>query len=163
LDSALIYGGTCLVEGTLLSEGRGTTRPFEQIGAPWIDGRALARELNALGLEGVHFTSSRFKPEFSKHRGEVCGGVLIHCADEDIISPLKTGVALLGTIASLYPEQTLVRERTEGEKHFFMDKLTGTGDFALQLENRADWKRLYGLVCGGEETFEKRRLSSLLY
>lgn len=163
MNSALIYGGTCLVEGTVLSEGRGTTRPFEQIGAPWIDGRILAGELNSIGLEGVCFTSSRFKPEFSKHKGEVCGGIQVHCTDGNVLSPLKTGVAILGTIASLYPEQTLVRERSTGEKHSFMDKLTGTGDFALQLEKRTGWKNLYGLISGGEETFEKKRFSSLLY
>ena len=79
-DTALVYPGTCLFEGTNLSEGRGTTRPFELIGAPYVDHR-WAERLNSRGLPGVRFREAYFTPSFSKHQGKVCGGVQVHITD----------------------------------------------------------------------------------
>lgn len=163
LSTAAVYGGTCLVEGTFLSEGRGTTRPFEQIGAPWIDGTKLAIEMRKLGLSGVDFTSTRFKPAFGKHTGEVCEGVMIHPTQMESFESLKTGVALLSSIASLYPEEAIVKGPMEGQKLSFMDKLSGSTDFGQKLEERADWRTLYSLIAGREEEFEVKRESAILY
>ena len=81
LDSAIVYPGAVLFEGTMLSEGRGTTRPFELIGAPWIDGERLAEAMNARGLPGVHFRPAFFEPTFQKHAKRSCGGCQIHVLD----------------------------------------------------------------------------------
>ena len=81
LDSAIVYPGAVLIEGTRLSEGRGTTRPFELIGAPWIDGDRLADAMNAKHLPGVHFRAAFFEPTFQKHAKQTCGGCQLHVLD----------------------------------------------------------------------------------
>jgi uncharacterized protein YbbC (DUF1343 family) len=78
LETAIVYPGTVLFEGIMLSEGRGTTRPFELVGAPWIDAERFARDMNALGLTGVHFRPAVFEPTFQKHAKQTCGGCQIH-------------------------------------------------------------------------------------
>ncbi len=103
-DTSLVYPGACLVEGTNLSEGRGTTRPFELVGAPFLDGRDLARRLEAYGLPGVAFRPVRFLPTFGKHAGTVCGGVQLHVAAPADLRPVLTGVALLTAARAAAPE-----------------------------------------------------------
>lgn len=105
LDSATVYPGTVLVEGTLLSEGRGTTRPFELIGAPYIDSRDYADTLNGLGLGGVRFRPAYFEPTFQKWAGEMCGGVQIHVLDREEFEPYLTGIAVIASARSLYPDR----------------------------------------------------------
>jgi len=95
-DTALVYSGTCLFEGTNLSEGRGTTRPFELLGAEGLDGR-WAAAANELGLPGVHFREAYFAPTFSKFQGKTVGGVQIHVHDRPAYDPVRTGIALLVT------------------------------------------------------------------
>lgn len=95
-DTALVYSGTCLFEGTNLSEGRGTTRPFELLGAEGID-RRWAEAAEALGLPGVHFREAYFAPTFSKFQGRTVGGVQIHIHDRAAYDPVRTGIALLVT------------------------------------------------------------------
>jgi uncharacterized protein YbbC (DUF1343 family) len=95
LDSAIVFPGAVLVEGTTLSEGRGTTRPFELIGAPWIDGERLADVLNGRGLPGVRFRAVSFEPTFQKHAQLTCGGCQIHVTDRAAFQPVVTGVTLL--------------------------------------------------------------------
>jgi uncharacterized protein YbbC (DUF1343 family) len=94
-DTARVYPGGCLVEGTNLSEGRGTTRPFEWVGAPWIDSRRLARELDGIDLPGVRFGEARFRPMFQKHAGSGCGGVFVHVSDADAFRPFRTYLELI--------------------------------------------------------------------
>lgn len=94
-ETALVYPGGCLVEGTNLSEGRGTTRPFEIVGAPWIDGARLASELNALSLPGFRARALTFLPTFQKHARKVCGGVQIHVTDPMAFRPYTTYLALV--------------------------------------------------------------------
>jgi len=103
IETALVYPGMCLFEGTLLSEGRGTTRPFEIFGAPFIENDRLADELNRLQLPGVHFRPLAFQPTFQKHAGKICGGAQIHITDRKKFRPFKTGVAALSVIRRLYP------------------------------------------------------------
>ena len=95
LDSAIVYPGMVLLEGTMLSEGRGTTRPFELAGAPGIDPDALADRLTALALPGVHIRPATFEPTFQKHAGEVCGGCQLHVTERRAFRPVRTAVALI--------------------------------------------------------------------
>ncbi|MCG3174166.1 MAG: hypothetical protein GMKNLPBB_02390 [Myxococcota bacterium] len=104
-DTALVYPGMCLVEGTNLSEGRGTTRPFEITGAPWINGELLARGLNELNLPGVFFRPLSFSPTFQKHAGELCGGVQLHVTDREKFRPFAAGLALIRQARQMWPDQ----------------------------------------------------------
>ncbi len=103
LDSAIVYPGAVLIEGTTISEGRGTTRPFEMIGAPCVKPAALAGKLNALALPGVHFRPTYFEPTFNKWAGQMCGGVHIHAIDRDAMEPYLTGIAAISNIREMYP------------------------------------------------------------
>jgi uncharacterized protein YbbC (DUF1343 family) len=102
-DTARVYPGGCLIEGTNLSEGRGTTRPFELVGAPYLDAHELARHLTARGLPGVHFRPARFIPTFHKWQGRLCGGVQVHVSDRARFRPFLTGLAMLATARRLAP------------------------------------------------------------
>ena len=93
----------CLIEGTNLSEGRGTTRPFELIGAPWIDSDDAAERLNALALPGVFFRPSHFVPMFQKHSGQPCGGCQVHVTNRSLFQPVVTTVAVLQNFATCVP------------------------------------------------------------
>jgi uncharacterized protein YbbC (DUF1343 family) len=104
LGSATVYPGMVLLEGTLVSEGRGTTRPFEMVGAPYINARSLAERLNELRLPGVNFRPAYFAPTFQKHAGTMCGGVQVHVQNRDLLEPYLTGIAVIHTIRSLYPD-----------------------------------------------------------
>jgi len=105
LDSATVYPGTVLIEGTNVSEGRGTTRPFELVGAPWVDPERLAEQLAAHDLPGVHFRPVLFVPTFHKHAGQPCGGVQIHVIDRERFRPVATGVAVLAEIRAAGPDR----------------------------------------------------------
>src|ERR1051325_960577 len=105
LDSATAFPGTVHFEGTQVSEGRGTTKPFELIGAPYIDPDAYADQLNGLGLSGVYFRSCAFQPTFQKHAGVSCGGVQIHVTDRDVFEPVFAGVAMVKLVHDMYPQE----------------------------------------------------------
>jgi uncharacterized protein YbbC (DUF1343 family) len=104
LDSATVFPGTVHFEGTQISEGRGTTRPFELIGAPYIVPEEYAGALNAIGLPGVFFRSCVFQPTFQKHGGVSCGGVQIHVTDREQFEPVITGVAMVRTAYEMYKD-----------------------------------------------------------
>jgi uncharacterized protein YbbC (DUF1343 family) len=104
LESCLPYPGTVLLEGTNLSEGRGTTRPFELVGAPWLEPHELADALASRRLPGVHFRPCWFEPTFQKHAGRTCGGVQIHVTDRWAFEPVRAAVALLAEARRLAPE-----------------------------------------------------------
>jgi uncharacterized protein YbbC (DUF1343 family) len=95
LDSATVYAGMCLLEATNISEGRGTSRPFELFGAPWIRGEEFATALNALALPGVYFREAYFQPTFHKFAGEICAGAQVHVTDRDSYLPFRTGVEII--------------------------------------------------------------------
>ena len=105
VDTAVVYTGTCIFEGTNLSEGRGTTRPFELIGAPFIDSIELSNALNALNLKGVYFRPASFTPTTSKHSGKTCYGVQVHVTDRNEFKPVITGITMLDVIRDLYPNK----------------------------------------------------------
>ena len=119
-DTALVYPGQCLVEGTKLSEGRGTTRPFEFFGAPFIDAWELCEAVNGLGLEGFLLRPVHFEPTFQKWKGEICGGGFIHVLDEDAFEPVLTTMAILGEIRRLYGE---IFEWQDGPYEYEYEKL----------------------------------------
>ncbi len=104
LDTAIVYPGIVLFEGTNVSEGRGTTRPFELVGAPWVDAASFAAGLNARGLPGAHFRPATFEPTFHKHAGVSCGGCQIHVVDRASFRPGAAGVALLEAFRAAGPE-----------------------------------------------------------
>ncbi len=105
LDTATVYPGAVMVEGTQLSEGRGTTRPFELMGAPFIDPDLLAGSLEKLELPGLFFRPCFFQPAYHKYQGETCGGVQLHVTDRDHFKSVITGVALIKTVRELYPQE----------------------------------------------------------
>jgi len=110
-ETALVYPGMCLLEGTNLSEARGTTRPFETVGAPWLDADAAAERANALGLPGVLFRPHVFRPTFHKFAGQDCGGVQLHVTDDAAFRPYETGLRLVKLLRDLDPAR--FRWRTE--------------------------------------------------
>jgi uncharacterized protein YbbC (DUF1343 family) len=105
LDSAIVYPGTVLVEGTNASEARGTTRPFELVGAPWVEAEKFAAAMNARKLPGVHFRAAVFEPTFQKHAQKTCGGCQIHVLDRSAFKPVLTGVALIDQIRAAGPSE----------------------------------------------------------
>jgi uncharacterized protein YbbC (DUF1343 family) len=135
-ETALVYPGGCLLEGTNLSEGRGTTRPFEIVGAPWIDGAALAEGLAATGLGGFRARALTFRPTFHKHAGVTSGGVQIHVTDEAAFRPVATYVALVALARAQDPAR--FRFRTERYEYVddipAFDLLTGSADARLAIE-----------------------------
>jgi uncharacterized protein YbbC (DUF1343 family) len=104
IDTALVYPGMCLGEGTNVSEGRGTCRPFEQFGAPWLDAQQTAQALNGQGLPGVRFRACSFTPTFDKFKGQSCEGAFIHVTDKKTFLPLKTGVTIFKVLHDLRPK-----------------------------------------------------------
>src|SRR5438477_8193545 len=104
LASATVYPGMCLLEGTNISEGRGTTRPFEIFGVPFIDAASFYRQPKRLKLPGVYFRANYFQPTFNKFAGELCGGMQIHVFDRNVFRPFQTGVEIIRCIRKLYPE-----------------------------------------------------------
>lgn len=138
--TTIVYPGACLVEGTNLSEGRGTTRPFEIVGAPWIDGLKLAQSLRATGLSGFVARPVTFRPTFQKHAGKVCGGVQVHVTDRATFRPVATFAALLAHARKQDPEQ--FKFRTERYEYVdtipAIDLLTGSADMRLAMEAGED-------------------------
>lgn len=139
-DTALVYPGGCLLEGTNLSEGRGTTRPFEIVGAPWLDGEALAAELARTNLPGFVARPLTFLPTFQKHAGRACGGVQIHVRDRARFRPYATYLALLAIARRLGGEAFAFRT----ERYEFIDDvpaldlLTGSAEARERIEARDD-------------------------
>jgi uncharacterized protein YbbC (DUF1343 family) len=105
LDTATVYPGMCLLEGTNISEGRGTTRPFEIFGAPFVNAEKLCAELNALKLPGVFFRENYFQPTFHKFAGTLCGGAQIHVTNREAFPPFQTGLEVIRVIRKLYRDQ----------------------------------------------------------
>ena len=136
LDSAVVYPGSVLIEGTLLSEGRGTTRPFELLGAPGIDPVALAGDLNADDLPGVHFRPATFEPTFQKHAGVACGGCQIHVTDRRSFRPVLTGVAVIAACRRALGDRFRWREPPYEYEHKKMpiDILAGSGALRRDLD-----------------------------
>ncbi len=165
IDTATVYPGMCLFEGTIISEGRGTTRPFEIFGAPFIQPEKLVRRLKDFNLKGVIFRPLYFTPTFNKFSGELCGGAQIHVIERERFKPFKTSVAILLAIRELYPEVKLWRQppyEYEFEKLPF-DILAGSERLRKNIENGNYLKDIEYWWKQETKAFEKIRKQYLLY
>ncbi|HXG56147.1 MAG TPA: DUF1343 domain-containing protein [Vicinamibacterales bacterium] len=164
LDSAVVYPGAVLFEGTMLSEGRGTTRPFELIGAPWIDGDRYAAAMNARGLPGVHFRPVFFEPTFQKHAKQTCGGCQLHVTDRQAFTPVRTAIEMLEEFRAEAPTEFAWRDPPYEYEHDKMpvDILYGSA----RLRSAVDGGTVAALLESSsreEEAFRKSREPFLLY
>lgn len=165
LDSATAFPGTVHFEGTQLSEGRGTTRPFEIIGAPYIEPDAYADHLNALGLKGVYFRACMFQPTFQKHGGVTCGGVQIHVLNRNMFEPVKAGLAMVKAAFDLYREQFAWKEPPYEyvyDKNPF-DVICGTDKIRKAFEIDVDLDEIVSRWQGPLKDFIELREQYLLY
>jgi molybdopterin-guanine dinucleotide biosynthesis protein MobB len=164
-ETALVYPGGCLVEGTNLSEGRGTTRPFELVGAPWLDADEAAERANALGMPGVVFRPHVFKPTFQKHAGKTCGGVQAHVTDAAAFRPYETYLRLVKTLFDLDPD----RFRWRTEKYEYrddvpaIDLLTGTATYRRLVAAGEPLDAWIASFRNDEARFVEQRRPHLLY
>lgn len=165
LDTAIVYPGMCLLEGTNLSEGRGTTRPFELFGSPFIDGLAFAQELRRYQLPGVHFRPCVIVPAFHKFAGQRCGGVQLHVTDRRAFGPFQTGLAVLLAVKALWPAQFSWRT----EPYEFrgdvpaIDLLTGQPAVRHAIDAGATLDAVMQIACTGREVYDTARNQALLY
>lgn len=156
LDTATVYPGQVLLEGTNLSEARGTTKPFELFGAPWIDGYVLTRELNALGLAGVKFREAWFAPTFSKFAGQRCGGCQVHVTARDAFRPVRTTLAILQVVKQLYGAKL--------ELHAdYFDKVMGTSNVRERFERGESFTQIAAPWDAPLAEFGRLRAPYLLY
>lgn len=164
-DTALVYPGMCLGEGTNVSEGRGTCRPFEQFGAPWIRSDALIERLERDDLPGVRFRACGFTPTFDKFKGESCNGAFIHVVDRDAFRPLRTGVAIFKAIHDLYPRAFAWREDAYEfvEDVPAFDLLCGTDQVRRGIEAGHELQRLFEGFDSERAAFDAERQKYLLY
>lgn len=163
MDTITLYPGTCLVEGTTLSEGRGTTRPFEQIGAPWVDARRLADALNERNLPGVRFRPAYFVPTFSKHQGAKCNGVQIHITDHAQVQAVSVGLHLLHALREQSPNDFAWRPPYRDGGRHFVDLLAGSDDLRLSLDAGEDPEDILRRWDAERAAFEEKREHYLLY
>ncbi len=164
-ETALVYPGMCLLEGTNLSEGRGTTRPFELFGAPWLDGAALCDRLTAERLPGARFRPVSFVPMFDKHRDERCGGAELFVTDREAVRPFLTGIACVAAARALAPDRFAWRT----EPYEFVtdvlafDLLCGSDRERRAIEAGAGVAELAGAFAPEERAFGRRRAPYLAY
>ena len=162
-ESILAYAGTCLFEGLNISEGRGTEKPFEYIGAPWIDHQAAVDLLNGLSLAGVTFETIEFTPERMPFHGrdpylasERCNGIYVNVTDRDVFEPYKAGVAMVWAIHELHADRMEWNERT-------WDRLTGTRRLMKMLRGGSHPTEIFAAWEDELETFRSTREPYLLY
>ncbi len=165
LDTAVVYAGMCLLEGTNISEGRGTTRPFEIFGAPYIDPRALAAALAQLDLPGVQFRACAFVPTFDKFAGEMCGGVQLHIRDRSAFMSYRTGLAVLWAVRQLWPKHFGWRSkpyefRTDTPA---IDLLCGTAHVREHIDAGASFETLLQAAYFETPAYTAGRAAALLY
>jgi uncharacterized protein YbbC (DUF1343 family) len=165
LDTAIVYPGTVLFEGTMLSEGRGTTRPFELVGAPWIDPERFAAQMNGLGLPGVYFRPAGFEPTFQKHAKQPCGGCQIHVTDRDAFRPVITGVALIDMFRRQDTGRFAWRQPPYEYEHDKMpiDILAGSDTLRQQVESGVSIAEIAAGWKDDETGFERLRRPFLMY
>jgi uncharacterized protein YbbC (DUF1343 family) len=165
LDTALVYPGTVLFEGTMASEGRGTTRPFELVGAPWVHAERLAANLNARRLPGVHFRPAVFEPTFQKHARTTCGGCQIHVTNRRAFLPVLTGVALIELIRAEAPEAFAWRQPPYEYEHRKepIDILAGSPALREAIESGARAEDIAATWPASHAAFLAARETCLLY
>lgn len=162
LDTALVYPGAALIEGTNVSEGRGTTRPFELIGAPFINSTDLAAKLNAYKLPGVTFRAASFTPTFSKHANKLSHGVQIHITNRNAYKPFETGLTIVKTIHDMYPNEFQFRAPNSAGISFF-DNLVGNGSIRADIQAGKSVEEMKATWQQDLEKFMDTREKYLLY
>ena len=155
LTTAALYPGMCFIEGTNISEGRGTTKPFELLGAPWIDAPQFASELNRVKLPGVKFRPAFFTPTFAKYKGELCPGVQAHLLDRNLLKPVETGLRIIQKTKVLYP--------TDFHWRSSFDRLAGSDQTRLKLSAGMDVTELVNSWETELSAFKEKRLRYLIY
>ncbi len=165
LDTAIVYPGTVLLEGTTASEGRGTTRPFEIVGAPWVHAESFADRLNTHGLPGVVFRPVVFEPTFQKHHGVTCGGCQIHVTDRAVFRPVVTGVAVIEELRRASPTSYAWRPPPYEYEHRLMpiDILAGSRVMREQIDAGASAEAIAQGWRADEDAFRAARAPFLLY
>lgn len=165
VETAFVYPGQCLLEGTNLSEGRGTTRPFELCGAPWVDSHKLCQRLEDEALPGVVFRPATFRPTFQKFAGQTCGGLQIHVPDREAFQPVRTGLAVLAAMRDLSGGHFAWRREPYEfvADHPAIDLLFGSDRERLALEGGRPPRDLAGAWEAEEQAFRRRRQAFLLY
>ncbi|NCO43058.1 MAG: DUF1343 domain-containing protein [Armatimonadetes bacterium CG_4_10_14_3_um_filter_66_18] len=156
LQSAVVFPCTCVLEATNVSEGRGTTRPFELLGAPWMDGFAVADALSERGLTGAAFRPAYFEPTFSKWEGEVCCGIQLHVLDRDVFDPVRTCFHLLEVLRTLHPNELEIRASS-------FDVRLGDAWVREALEAGESAEAVWQRCCDEAARFGVARRSFLLY
>ncbi|MGH3354448.1 MAG: exo-beta-N-acetylmuramidase NamZ domain-containing protein [Nocardioidaceae bacterium] len=159
VDTAVVYPGTCLFEATNLSEGRGTTRPFELIGAPYVDYR-WSTAMQEQELPGVHFREAYFTPSFSKHQGTSCGAVQVHVFDRGRFEAIRTAIAMIVTAKRMYPSDFAWRE---SGPPYWIDRLTGSEQVRHAIDGGADADEVVAGWQGELREFRRSRRRYLLY
>lgn len=165
LETAFVYPGMCLIEATEISEGRGTTRPFELVGAPFIDAHELSKALTALKLPGVVFRPVYFHPTYQKHAGKDCGGVQLHVTNRKMFQSYLTGVAVLKTIHDLYPNDFKWREKPYEfvTEIAAIDLLSGDGRLRQQIENKESFQMIRKNLCPSHKNHSAEQKAALIY
>src|SRR5687767_6276900 len=165
LDTAIVYPGTVLFEGIMLSEGRGTTRPFELVGAPWIEAERFARDMNSLRLTGVYFRPAVFEPTFQKHAKQTCGGCQIHVTARHLFKPVLVGVALAGMFWRTNPSKFAWRQPPYEYEHDKMpiDILAGSDALRKHIEADVPATEIASTWRSDEEDFRMLRERFLMY
>ena len=163
--TALVYPGTVMLEGTNISEGRGTTRPFETVGAPWIEPERFARELAAFGLAGVVFRPVSFRPAWDKYAGEMCGGVQIHVMDRSRFQPVRCGASVIAAVSRLYPAHFRWSEPPYEYEYTLppIDIISGSAALREAIDAGADLSSLFAAWIEDERRFMGERKPFLLY
>ena len=156
LETAIVYPGMCLFEGTNVSEGRGTTLPFEQIGAPWLDAWAVADRLNGLNLDGVKFRPCHFTPAEYKWQNQACGGIQVHVLDRHSFRPVTVALHLISEIRAMYPADFAWRL-----PHF--EHLMGNKQVIPQIEQGLSVKEIMATWQASLAQFEHQREKVLMY
>ncbi|PRS35488.1 DUF1343 domain-containing protein [Bacillus sp. NMCC4] len=157
VDSTFVYPATGLIEGTNVSEGRGTTKPFELIGAPYINSSELADHLNQLKLKGVQFRPVSFTPTFSKHAGKLSHGVQLYVTDRSSFEAVKTGLSIIKAIHDLYPKDFQFLQTGS------FDKLIGNGWMKEEINQGTSVKHIMKRYHHDLKSFEKKRKKYLIY
>lgn len=162
VEMAILYPGTCLLEGTNVSEGRGTSVPFQTLGAPWVNGMELSETLNKMKLPGIRTRPAYFRPSFSKWAGDICRGVQVHIFEPERVRPVELGVRILFAIRDLYPDS--FRLTPPGpDRRRFLDLLCGGDQLSNALENDDSPEPLLNMWAQEAEEFGRRRRDYLLY
>ncbi len=164
LDAAILYPGMCLLEGTNVSEGRGTDAPFEKIGAPWINAEYLINKMLDLKLPGIKYNSLHFTPNSRKFAEQKCSGIHFEITDRNEFRPYLTGLALIWAIATSYKEFKWRSETYEFVEDIpAIDLLTGSNEFRKLVDDKVSWSEIKKLATYTPENFLDERERYLLY